>query len=69
MDIVIGNSRSPNTVFINQKEGLEWERIQLGEAEFNTYDIIIADLNGDKRPDIIESNSDELNLYYFNKVE
>ena len=54
------------TVFINEQKGKEWQQIRLTENEFNTYDIITADLNGDGRPDIIESNSDEVNRYYLN---
>ena len=65
-DIVVGNSGEPNAVFMNSKEGMVWEKIQLRKENFNTYDIITADLNGDKRLDIIESNSDEVNRYYFN---
>jgi hypothetical protein len=42
--------------------------MQLSDEKFDTYDIITADLNGDGRPDIIESNSDELNVYYFNTL-
>ena len=66
MDIVIGNSRGPNAVFINEKGGQSCGKIQLAPQEFNTYDIIVADLNKDGRLDIIESNSDEINKYYFN---
>ena len=54
------------TELINMAVGEIWKRIQLRNEKFNTYDIITSDLNGDGRPDIIESNSDEINSYYFN---
>jgi hypothetical protein len=54
-------------VFINTGQGKSWESMQLSDEKFNTYDILTADLNGDGRPDIVESNSDEVNNYYFNR--
>jgi len=45
-----------------------WTKVLLSNKKFNTYDIKITDLNNDGRPDIIESNSDERNIYYFNKL-
>ena len=69
LDIVVGNSREANTVFLNRADATVWERIQLSDKKFNTYDIITSDLNGDGREDIIESNSDEVNYYYFNQLK
>jgi hypothetical protein len=39
----------------------------LSDEAFNTYDIIVSDLNNDGRLDIIEANSDEINRYYLNR--
>lgn len=36
--------------------------------EFNTYDIIAGDINGNGYKDIIEANSDETNIYYLNRT-
>ena len=47
---------------------MTWTKIELTKENFHTYDIICSDLDGDGRPDIIESNSDEVNRYYFNTV-
>ena len=66
IDIVLANVASANTVFTNIEKGRVWKKITLGEKEFNTYDIMTSDLNWDRRLDIIESNSDEQNIYYFN---
>jgi len=66
LDIVIGNYAQPNMVFMNKGEGKSWNSITLNDENLHTYDIMTADLNGDGRLDIIESNSDELNKYYFN---
>ena len=63
---MVGNFEQPNMVFINNGQGRVWEPIKLNDENFNTYDILLADLNKDGRLDIIESNSDELNNYYFN---
>lgn len=63
---MVGNAGEPNAVFINPKNGKAWMKIQLSEERFQTYDIMTVDLNGDGRLDILESNSDELNKYYFN---
>lgn len=65
-DILIGNARQPNKVFIQAEDGI-WEAIQLSEKKWDTYDVRSADLNGDGKPDILESNSDEKNVYYFNR--
>ncbi len=53
-------------VFLNVNKGNTWSPITLNDAEFNTYDIIISDVNNDQRPDVIESNSDNINYYYIN---
>jgi hypothetical protein len=66
MDIVIGNSKEPNKVFLNFKNGNSWEEITLRKDSLATYDIILGDLNNDKRLDIIESNSDDINHFYLN---
>ena len=52
---------------MNNENTKVWERIKLSDNAFNTYDILTFDLNGDGKLDIIESNSDELNLFYFNR--
>ena len=52
---------------MNKEGGTVWEKGQLSKKEFNTYDVLTADLNGDGKLDVIESNSDEVNLFYFNK--
>ena len=65
-DIVVGNSKSPNSVFFNLgKKG--WRKELIKKENFNTYDIKAFDINGDSFLDIIESNSDDLNYYYINK--
>jgi hypothetical protein len=66
IDIIIGNSGSPNVVYLNKGSGANWEKMTLSDEAFNTYDIIVSDLNNDGRPDIIEANSDEINRYYLN---
>lgn len=66
-DIIIGNFKQPNVVFINQGDGRVWEKMPLKVEDSFTYDILAADLTGDGKPDIMESNSDELNRYYQNK--
>jgi hypothetical protein len=65
-DIIIGNAHAPNFVFLNRKNGEEWVKIKLSDEHFLTYDISVGDLNGDGRLDLLESNSDEYNIYYFN---
>jgi hypothetical protein len=55
-------------VFLNFQNGESWKGIQLSSGEFDTYDIILSDLNNDKRLDILESNSDEINYFYFNRL-
>ena len=67
IDIVIGNSNSPNTVFYNDGTGMTWTKSILSNNNFNTYDIKISDLNNDGKPEIIESNSDERNIFYLNQ--
>ena len=49
-------------------QGQVWEPINLGTEQFSTYDIISADLTGDGKPDILESNSDEVNRYFRNQL-
>ncbi len=66
LDIVNANAASPNKVFLNRDNAKIWEEIMLNKKTYNTYDISTADLNGDGRIDIIESNSDDLNVYYLN---
>ncbi len=67
LDIIIGNSESPNFVYLNEENGRKWKGYMLSEESFDTYDIITADLNMDGLPDIIEANSDEINRYYLNR--
>ena len=67
IDIIIGNSESPNFVYFNEENGQKWKGAMLNEESFDTYDIITADLNKDGFPDIIEANSDEINRYYLNR--
>ena len=66
LDIVVGNSKSPNSVFFNMGK-LGWKKKLIKNENFNTYDIRAFDINGDSFLDIIESNSDDLNYYYINK--
>ena len=66
-DIVVGNVKARNNVFLNLGNGQKWEKIVLSDKKFSTYDIMVFDLNGDRKLDIIESNSDEQNIYYFNR--
>ena len=54
-------------MFLNLGNGQKWKKIVLSDKKFSTYDIMVFDLNGDGKLDIIESNSDEQNLYYFNR--
>jgi hypothetical protein len=68
IDIVVGNVEGVNNIFINSKNGQKWLKKSLTNKNFFTYDILVNDLNGDDKPDIIESNSDEHNIYYFNKT-
>jgi hypothetical protein len=68
IDIVVANVGAPNAIFLNENNATTWKKFTLNEQKFSTYDIIVTDLNGDKRPDIIEANSDEVNLYYFNQL-
>ena len=65
--IVVGNSGESNVVFMNIEDGKVWKKILLSCEKFNTYDIIVSDLNGHGRLEIVEGNSDELNRYYFNR--
>ena len=67
LDIVIANSRAPNILFLNQENGTKWTPISLADESLATYDIIFTDLNTDGRLDIVESNSDAINRYYFNR--
>jgi hypothetical protein len=67
-DIVVGNAREVNTIFINFGAGRSWEKASLANKKFLTYDILINDLNADGKPEIIESNSDEKNFYYINRT-
>ncbi|MEZ4980940.1 MAG: VCBS repeat-containing protein [Saprospiraceae bacterium] len=68
VDIVIGNVDEPNAVYQNYGDGTKFFRIILSEKTFNTYKIKFADLNNDTYPEIIESNSDELNVFYLNLI-
>ena len=54
-------------MFLNLGNGQKWEKIVLSDKNFNTYDVMVFDLNGDGKLDVIESNSDEQNIYYFNR--
>ena len=45
-----------------------WTKSLLSNDNFNTYDIKISDINNDGRPDILESNSDEKNIFYLNNL-
>ena len=57
-----------NMVFYtNEERG--WTPHILSEQKANTYDIISDDLNDDRFPDIIVSNSDEVNLVYLNFLQ
>lgn len=67
LDIAVGNDMAPNTLFFNG--GKSFTRLDLNSENFNTYDIVTGDLNGDGQPDIIEANSDEWNRYYFNTIK
>tara|TARA_X000000368_G_C22551218_1_gene502216 strand:+ start:231 stop:548 length:318 start_codon:yes stop_codon:yes gene_type:complete len=68
IDIVVGNSNSPNSVFYNMGNGMIWTKSFLSTDNFKTYDIKISDINNDGRPDILESNSDEKNIFYLNNL-
>jgi len=63
---LIGNAGAPNAVFLNENRGKSWKKVTLKDQDFYTYDIIIADLNADGWPEILESNSDEVNFFYGN---
>lgn len=65
MDIVTGNYGKPNTVFIN-RDGTNFEEINLTDRASLTYGVTVGDLNGDGWLDIIVANSDDFNLYYLN---
>ena len=47
-------------------EKLNWDTVPVEEVTPSMHRQITADLNGDGRLDIMESNSDEVNSYYFN---
>ena len=64
----MANVQGSNSVFLNNNKGESWTKMSIG-PEFNSYDIIVADLNGDGRPDIIEANSDEQNVFHINAVK
>jgi hypothetical protein len=55
-------------VYLNPKRRSGFVPIIYTQKEANTYDIITGDLNGDGYPDIIEANSDALNLFYLNRM-
>ncbi len=65
---MIGNNGEPNIVYQNTGNGVDYTKIIFTENEYSTYDIQFADIDNDGYLDIIESNSDEMNLYYFNLI-
>ena len=67
LDIIVGNVRSENTLFLNHDNGNSWQKMNLSTNKFSTYDILVKDLNRDGRPDIVTANSDEINTYFFNR--
>ena len=69
LDIAVGNSGSPNRLFLNGGKGQNWQSLTLSGNEELTYDIIAADLNQDDLPELIEANSDAVNRYYMNRTE
>ncbi|MEM9820619.1 MAG: VCBS repeat-containing protein [Bacteroidota bacterium] len=66
LDILVGNSGEPNAIYRNTGDGKQYERMALSQQNYKTYDIQLVDLNADQYLDVIEVNSDEVNVYYFN---
>ena len=44
------------------------DRLILGNYKERSASISAGDIDGDGRPDVVESNLDEVNYYYFNLV-
>ena len=66
MDIAVANYEKPNQVFFN--DALGFNAVSLTDMAARTYDIEAADLDNDGRTDIIVANSDDLNIYYLNRI-
>jgi len=65
IDIVIGNARQKNGIYLNEAKGSRFRSIPFGEAAA-TYCVELGDLNGDKYPDIVVGNSGANNYVYLN---
>lgn len=67
LDIVEGNSEEKNYVYLGQKNGGFIEIGLREDLKDDTYNIEIGDLNNNRLPDIVESNSGTWNLYYLTR--
>ena len=68
IDIAAANYLNPNTVFINS-EGKSFERINLMNDSYKTYDVTVGDINNDGWIDIAFANSDDLNVFLINTIK
>ncbi|MEP1096987.1 MAG: VCBS repeat-containing protein [Cyclobacteriaceae bacterium] len=66
-DIAAGNYKLPNAVFLSLR-GESFERVDLLEGIYKSYDVKTEDLNSDGWIDIAFANSDDFNLYLINSL-
>lgn len=69
VDIVTGNDGSPNRLYLNNGTANPFQGVSgsdVGADNDNTYDIVLADMNGDGRLDAVAGNSDATSKVYFN---
>ena len=66
-DIVVGNVRGRNAVYLNDGDGGGWSEHLIGEEEESTYGLAAADVNGDGFPEIAFANSEALNRLFLNR--
>ena len=65
MDVVVGNQIGKSVAYFNEGDGRSFKRFAFG-PDAHTYDITLADLNGDGFLDVVTANSDSPNQCFFN---
>lgn len=67
LDIVLGNKRGENEVFLLDKDGKPGESIHFSGITSHTLDVTLADLNKDGNLDILVANYGSPNEFLVNK--